>query len=254
MSSNPINSPDSPVRPMVVDDIRRLLPSMHDAAGVLTSDPSTADRDASDQHESSELIDEIQAALTCAGDQSNEAPVAHESSPRIIAASNEMRAVMQRVTKVARSSSTALLTGESGVGKTTIAVRIHEESSRSSGPFVVVNCAALPRDLIESELFGHTSGAFTGALKKRAGRIEAAEGGTLFLDEVGDLPIELQPKLLTFLQDRSFYRIGSDVTHHANVRIIAATNRDPRELSAGDRFRPDLYYRLNVLRLHVPPL
>jgi len=131
---------------------------------------------------------------------------------------------------------------------------IHQSGPRSSGPFVTVNCASLPRDLVEAELFGHAKGAFTGAVNDRPGRAEIADGGTLFLDEIGDLPLELQPKLLTFLQDRTFQRIGSNKVYAVDVRLIVATHQDLAFMCREKRFREDLYFRLNVLSLHVPPL
>jgi DNA-binding NtrC family response regulator len=159
-----------------------------------------------------------------------------------------------RLEKIALLDSTALLTGESGTGKTTVARMIHERSARKKMPFVAVNCASLPSELIDAELFGHARGSFTGAVSDRPGRADAADGGTLFLDEIGDLPLELQPKLLTFLQDRTFHRIGDNLPRSVDVRIIAATHRDLRELCRKGVFREDLYFRLNVLGLTVPPL
>lgn len=166
-------------------------------------------------------------------------------------AAGEMQRQVQRI---AQTTLTTLLTGESGTGKSTIAKQIHSLGPRADEPFVVVNCASLPRELIEAELFGHARGAFTGAISDREGRIEAANGGTLLLDEIGDMPIELQPKLLTFLQDQTFQRIGSNQVMQADVRVIAATNQDLVELCRERRFREDLYFRLNVLSLHVAPL
>lgn len=156
--------------------------------------------------------------------------------------------------KVARLDSTVLIGGESGTGKTTIARMIHNCGQRPDGPFVAVNCASLPRDLIESELFGHKKGAFTGATEDRPGRAEIADGGTLFLDEIGDLPLELQPKLLTFLQDKTLQRVGSNETRTVDVRVIAATHQDLAAMCQQNRFRQDLYYRLNVLHIQMPSL
>jgi len=160
----------------------------------------------------------------------------------------------QQVVRVAGLDTTVLITGESGTGKSTLARLIHQSSARKGGPFVAVSCAALPRDLIEAELFGHERGAFTGAVAARPGRAEMAEGGTLFLDEIGDMPIELQPKLLTFLEDRMVQRLGGTRQRHVNVRVIAATHQDLENLCAHKRFRQDLFFRLNVLSLAVPPL
>jgi Nif-specific regulatory protein len=158
------------------------------------------------------------------------------------------------IDRVARTDSSVLILGESGVGKELFAEQIHLRSDRRSGPFVRVNCAALPEGLLESELFGHVKGAFTDAYANRKGRFELAEGGTIFLDEIGDLPLRLQAKLLRVLQQKSFERVGSSETLEVDVRIVAATNRDIEEPVEKGDFRSDLYYRLNVLPIHVPPL
>jgi sigma-54 dependent transcriptional regulator, flagellar regulatory protein len=158
------------------------------------------------------------------------------------------------ITTVARSDATALITGESGTGKELVARSLHEQSSRSRRPFIPLNCGAIPRDLIESELFGHRKGAFTGALSDRIGRFELAHGGTIFLDEIGDLPLELQVKLLRVLQERVVDPIGSSQPVPIDVRVVAATHRDLELEIAAGRFREDLYYRLNVLPLCSPPL
>lgn len=163
-------------------------------------------------------------------------------------------ALLERADRCAGVDSTVLITGPSGTGKSRIARYVHQKSPRAGGRFVSVNCAALPRELIESELFGHEKGAFTGATQSRAGRFEMAAGGTLFLDEVGELPLDLQPKLLSAIQDRVISRVGSSETISVDVRLIAATNRDLHE-AVGDRsFREDLFYRLNVLTLEIPAL
>ncbi len=162
--------------------------------------------------------------------------------------------LLRQVSKVGSLDTTVLITGASGTGKTTIARMVHQSGPRKNGPFVSVNCASLPRELVEAELFGHAKGAFTGAVNDRPGRAEIADGGTLFLDEIGDLPLELQPKLLTFLQDRTFQRIGSNKVYTVNVRLIAATHQDLAAMCRERRFREDLYYRLNVIELHVAAL
>lgn len=158
------------------------------------------------------------------------------------------------VERVAKSDSSVLILGESGVGKELFAEQLHLKSDRVSGPFVRVNCAALPEGLLESELFGHVKGAFTDAIANRKGRFEIADKGTIFLDEIGDLPLSLQSKLLRVIQNKSFERVGSSETITVDVRIIAATNRDIERLVAEQKFRSDLYYRLNVLPLYIPPL
>ncbi len=172
----------------------------------------------------------------------------------IVGTSPALRAVLSRVSKVAPTDSTVLITGETGTGKELIARAIHRRSHRSSRPFVSVNCAAIPRDLIASELFGHEKGAFTGAIQRRLGRFELAEGGTIFLDEIGELPAETQIALLRVLQEREFERVGGTGSIRSNVRVIAATNRDLQVAIAANTFRSDLFYRLNVFPIEVPPL
>ena len=162
--------------------------------------------------------------------------------------------VLASVSQVAPTSSAVLLLGETGTGKQLLAHAIHDHSPRRNGPFVKVNCAALPPTLIETELFGHEKGAFTGATGPKAGRFELADGGTLFLDEIGELTPEIQVKLLGVLQDGQFERVGSTRTRTANARIVAATNRDLGRAMAEGRFREDLYYRLSVFPIQVPPL
>jgi len=173
---------------------------------------------------------------------------------RIIGHSAALRHVLQLVETVAPSDSTVLLLGETGTGKELIARAIHDHSRRKVRTFVKLNCAAIPTGLLESELFGHEKGAFTGAITQKIGRLELADQGTLFLDEVGDIPIEIQPKLLRALQEREFERLGSTHTRKVNVRLVAATNRDLEEMVASKEFRNDLYYRLNVFPIRIPPL
>ncbi len=168
--------------------------------------------------------------------------------------SRAMRAVHRLIEQVAPFDTNVLILGESGTGKEMVARHIHELSGRAGHPFVPVNCGAIPADLLESELFGHEKGAFTGALSTRLGRFEFAEGGTLFLDEIGDMSVQMQVKLLRVLQERSFERVGSNKTIRCNVRIIAATHRDLEAAVSGGRFREDLFYRLNVFPLQMPPL
>jgi DNA-binding NtrC family response regulator len=165
-----------------------------------------------------------------------------------------IRELLDRVHKIADLDSSVLITGESGVGKGLLARTIHYSGQRAEHPFVTVSCTALPRELVESELFGHEKGAFTGAQDRRLGRLEVAHGGTLFLDEIGDMPLDLQPKLLTFLQEHAFQRIGSNRVIEVDVRVIAATHQNLPALILEGRFRADLFYRLNVLPLEIPPL
>jgi two-component system, NtrC family, response regulator len=172
----------------------------------------------------------------------------------LVGESPEMLALFKTVRQVALSSASVLLLGESGTGKELFAQALHQNSPRSSKPFVKVVCSALPETLLESELFGHEKGSFTGALYTRAGRFEAADGGTLFLDEIGDISPTVQIKLLRFLEEREFERVGGNRTFKVDVRIVAATHRDLRKKLEDGSFREDLYYRLNVIEVHVPPL
>ena len=173
---------------------------------------------------------------------------------QIIGSSATLKRVLQQVETVAPSDSTVLLLGETGTGKELIARAIHDRSRRKQRTLVKLNCAAIPTGLVESELFGHEKGAFTGAISQKIGRLELADQGTLFLDEVGDIPIEIQPKLLRTLQEREFERLGSTHTRKVNVRLVAATNRDLEKMIADREFRSDLYYRLNVFPIRIPPL
>ena len=174
--------------------------------------------------------------------------------PGFVAASAAMARIVREAAMVAPTDATVLVSGDSGAGKEKIATFIHARSARAAGPFVAVNCAAIPRALVESELFGHVKGAFTGADANRAGRFETASGGTLLLDEIGELPLDVQPKLLRVLEDGAYERVGESVTRHADARIIACTNRDLEKEVAAGRFREDLFWRLNVFHVHVPPL
>ena len=173
---------------------------------------------------------------------------------QIVGSSPALKHVLELVQTVAPSDSTVLLLGETGTGKELIARAIHEGSRRKARTFVKLNCAAIPTGLIESELFGHEKGAFTGAISQKIGRMELADQGTLFLDEVGDIPTEIQPKLLRALQEREFERLGSTHTRKVNIRLVAATNRDLEKMIANREFRSDLFYRLNVFPIRIPPL
>jgi formate hydrogenlyase transcriptional activator len=172
----------------------------------------------------------------------------------IVGTSAALQGVLDQIRTVAPTDATILIEGETGTGKELIAQAIHTNSQRRDRPFVKLNCAAIPLGLLESELFGHERGAFTGAVAQKIGRFEAANGGTLFLDEIGDIPLELQAKLLRVLQEQEFERLGGTVTHRVNVRIVAATNQHLVELVAEKKFRMDLYYRINVFPIVLPPL
>jgi len=173
---------------------------------------------------------------------------------QIIGNSPVLESVLEQVERVAPTDSTVLIEGETGTGKELIARAVHSLSSRCGRSFVKLNCAAIPFDLLESELFGHEKGAFTGAIAQKVGRFELADKGTLFLDEVGDIPLALQPKLLRVLQEQEFERLGGTRTHQVDVRLVAATNRNLVEMVKRNEFRSDLYYRLNVFPIPLPPL
>jgi formate hydrogenlyase transcriptional activator len=173
---------------------------------------------------------------------------------QVVGSSPALESVLAEVERVAPTDSTVLVLGETGTGKELIARAIHNLSPRCGRPFVKLNCAAIPFDLLESELFGHEKGAFTGAIAQKIGRFEMADGGTLFLDEIGDIPLALQPKLLRVLQEQEFERLGSCRTHRVNVRLVAATHRDVAEMVRRKEFRSDLYYRLNIFPVSLPPL
>jgi two-component system nitrogen regulation response regulator GlnG len=195
----------------------------------------------------------VRRALTqgeAPGQEAAGAPVA----PEILGQAPAMQEVFRAIGRLSQSSATVLINGETGTGKELVARALHRHSPRSAGPFVAINTAAIPRELLESELFGHEKGAFTGALQLRRGRFEEAAGGTLFLDEIGDMPAELQTRLLRVLSDGQFYRVGGHQPLRANVRIIAATHQDLEARVKAGLFREDLFHRLNVIRLRLPPL
>jgi formate hydrogenlyase transcriptional activator len=194
------------------------------------------------------LVEDYATATYPGGDQ------AERTFERIIGNSSALESVLEQVEQVAPTDSTVLIEGETGTGKELIAHAIHNASQRCGRAFIKLNCAAIPLDLLESELFGHEKGAFTGAIAQKIGRFEMADKGTLFLDEVGDIPLVLQPKLLRVLQEQEFERLGSGRTHKVDVRLVAATNRDLMKMVARGQFRSDLYYRLNVFPVALPAL
>src|SRR5258705_1134865 len=178
----------------------------------------------------------------------------HETAPEILGQAPEMQEVFRIIGHLSQSHATVLITGESGTGKELVASALHRHSARAAKPFIAINTAAIPKDLLESELFGHERGAFTGAQNMRRGRFEQADGGTLFLDEIGDMPAELQTRLLRVLSDSNFYRVGGHQPIKANVRVIAATHQDLETRVRQGLFREDLFHRLNVIRLRLPSL
>ncbi|WP_435104268.1 sigma-54 dependent transcriptional regulator [Arhodomonas sp. AD133] len=197
---------------------------------------------------------EFQGALQRALGGQGRADESASAAPRLVGESRAMQAVGRLIGQVAMSDASVLLLGESGTGKEVVAQQIHAQSARRDKPFVPVNCGAIPPDLLESELFGHEKGAFTGAISARQGRFELAQGGTLFLDEIGDMSLHMQVKLLRVLQERTFERVGSNRSIQADVRIVAATHRDLEARIADGEFREDLFYRLNVFPIELPPL
>ena len=201
-----------------------------------------------------EAIEQVARACRSGSVNKSESDEKAASSPEIIGEAPAMQEVFRAIGRLARSNITVLINGESGTGKELVARALHRHSPRASQPFIALNMAAIPRDLMESELFGHESGAFTGAQTRRVGRFEQADGGTLFLDEIGDMPAELQTRLLRVLADGEFYRVGGHEPVTADVRIIAATHQDLEELVKQGRFREDLFHRLNVIRIHIPSL
>ena len=201
--------------------------------------------------EADDLLGAIQQAVS--GTHSEELETTNDSSD-LVGGSRALREIIGRIQMVAQTDSTVLIQGETGTGKEVLAKEIHRRSRRADKPLIRVNCASIPKELYESEFFGHVKGAFTGAFKDRTGRFEAADGGTLFLDEIGEIPLDLQSKLLRALQEKQYERVGDDRTKKVDVRIVAATNRDLRAEVAAGRFREDLYYRLNVFPVEVAPL
>jgi len=207
------------------------------SAAIFIADPKQSQERL--QHENMALRDGIHSTSIC---------------DEIVGTSAALQRVLSLVTKVAPTDASVLITGETGTGKELVARAIHRRSRRSSGAFVSVNCAAVPRDLIASELFGHEKGSFTGAVQRRVGRFELAEGGTIFLDEVGELPMETQIALLRVLQEHEFERVGGTQSIQTNVRVVAATNRNLQQAIAAGSFRSDLFYRLNVFPIEIAPL
>ncbi len=225
-------------------DIREAVGAMRDGALNYLAKPIDLD----------ELLASVRQATGLAKSAPRKFSAQRQLPPRVVAESPLMQAVFDDASLIAPSESRVLITGESGVGKEVLANVIHAWSSRASGPLIKVNCAAIPENLLESELFGHERGAFTGAHKQKQGRFEAANGGTIFLDEIADMSAPLQAKLLRVTQEGRFNRVGSNLEIQTNVRILAATNRQLDEEVKAGRFREDLFYRLNVVEINIPPL
>lgn len=239
--------PDLPVIVMTAhSDLESAVSAFHGGAFEYLPKPFDID----------EAVDRVQRACVQARSQrlEHEPLPPPEATPEIIGAAPAMQEVFRAIARLARSHITVLINGESGTGKELVARALHRHSPRAAKPFIALNMAAIPRDLLESELFGHERGAFTGAQARRAGRFEQADGGTLFLDEIGDMPAELQTRLLRVLADGEFFPVGAHAPIKVDVRIIAATHQNLDSLVAEGRFREDLYHRLNVIRIHLPPL
>ncbi|MFN5746333.1 MAG: nitrogen regulation protein NR(I) [Methylococcaceae bacterium] len=239
--------PDLPVIVMTAhSDLESAVSAFHGGAFEYLPKPFDID----------EAVDRVQRACVQARSQrlEHEPLSPPEATPEIIGAAPAMQEVFRAIARLARSHITVLINGESGTGKELVARALHRHSPRAAKPFIALNMAAIPRDLLESELFGHERGAFTGAQARRAGRFEQADGGTLFLDEIGDMPAELQTRLLRVLADGEFFPVGAHAPIKVDVRIIAATHQNLDSLVAEGRFREDLYHRLNVIRIHLPPL
>ncbi|UYH55837.1 sigma-54 dependent transcriptional regulator [Qipengyuania sp. SS22] len=244
-----------------IDTVRKLAPAMPvivlSAQNTLDTAVRASDSDAFEYFPKPFDLDELTQAVAQAvasRPSSEREEEAEDSALPLIGRSPAMQGVYRMITRVLRNDLTVLITGESGTGKELVAEAIHQLGSRKTGPFVAVNMAAIPHDLLESELFGHERGAFTGAVSQQIGKFEQANGGTLFLDEIGDMPAEAQTRLLRALQSGRIRRVGGRQEIGVDVRIVAATNRDLAPMIADGRFREDLYYRLNVVPIHLPPL
>jgi transcriptional regulator with PAS, ATPase and Fis domain len=210
-------------------------------------DPTAPSKDSGDQiQQFTYVFDQVTSVLSRLESRS--------FFPKIIGESLPMRALMSLIIKVSPTDSTVLILGESGTGKELVATSIYDQGLRKDKPFIKLNCAAIPEELLESELFGHEKGAFTGATAFKPGKFDMANGGTIFLDEIGDMPLNLQSKILRIIQEREFYRVGGSKTIKVNVRFIASTNKNLETMVKEGHFREDLYYRLNVFTLHLPPL
>ena len=232
---------------LILKPVERFVENARQFTPLEESDPTGAPKDSGDQiQQFTYVFDQVTSVLSRLESRS--------FFPKIIGESLPMRALMSLIMKVSPTDSTVLILGESGTGKELVATSIYDQGLRKDKPFIKLNCAAIPEELLESELFGHEKGAFTGATAFKPGKFDMANGGTIFLDEIGDMPLNLQSKILRIIQEREFYRVGGSKTIKVNVRFIASTNKNLETMVKEGHFREDLYYRLNVFTLHLPPL
>ena len=232
---------------LILKPVERFVENARQFTPVEESDPTAPSKDSGDQiQQFTYVFDQVTSVLSRLESRS--------FFPKIIGESLPMRALMGLIMKVSPTDSTVLILGESGTGKELVATSIYDQGLRKNKPFIKLNCAAIPEELLESELFGHEKGAFTGATAFKPGKFDMANGGTIFLDEIGDMPLNLQSKILRIIQEREFYRVGGSKTIKVNVRFIASTNKNLETMVKEGHFREDLYYRLNVFTLHLPPL
>ncbi len=232
---------------LILKPVERFVENARQFTPLEESDPTAPSKDSGDQiQQFTYVFDQVTSVLSRLESRS--------FFPKIIGESLPMRALMSLIMKVSPTDSTVLILGESGTGKELVATSIYDQGLRKDKPFIKLNCAAIPEELLESELFGHEKGAFTGATAFKPGKFDMANGGTIFLDEIGDMPLNLQSKILRIIQEREFYRVGGSKTIKVNVRFIASTNKNLETMVKEGHFREDLYYRLNVFTLHLPPL
>jgi transcriptional regulator with PAS, ATPase and Fis domain len=232
---------------LILKPVERFVENARQFTPLEESDPTGHPKDSGDQiQQFTYVFDQVTSVLSRLESRS--------FFPKIIGESLPMRALMSLIMKVSPTDSTVLILGESGTGKELVATSIYDQGLRKDKPFIKLNCAAIPEELLESELFGHEKGAFTGATAFKPGKFDMANGGTIFLDEIGDMPLNLQSKILRIIQEREFYRVGGSKTIKVNVRFIASTNKNLETMVKEGHFREDLYYRLNVFTLHLPPL
>jgi len=255
----PVADPDGELNHVIgygqeITELKRAEDELRRAHGELEAEVEVRRRAEAELRIALAAVEELRARLEAENEYLQEEIRTEHGLGEILGDSVAMRSVLEAITTVAPTEANVVVTGETGTGKELVARALHEASRRRDKPLIKVNCASIPRELFESEFFGHVKGAFTGALRERAGRFQLADGGTLFLDEIGDIPLSTQSKLLRVLQEGEYERVGEERTRRVDVRIIAATNRDLKTEIADGRFRQDLYYRLNVFPIQVPPL